>query len=385
MRNREPNILPSRSPADRPFVDMEAARELVPEVFAAEYNAIDPKKEGSDRPVLWAMVRNYKNDDSIIQRVNDVYGPGTKAADPCVTTDTLQDLLSKARDYRILNAQEEVDLTRRMKLGVAAFKHLSSVTLTNTEEEILRGLSREGAYGYQALFHCNLKLPVTSARKAAAAFPHIEESDVVTYGYMGLQTAIEKFDERKGYKLSTYAMNWIKQSIKKGLAEEGRVISIPLHLDRQISEARYAEDVLFTQLQRDPTLEELAEESRAELEVIERFRQIGANSMASLNQVVSPEYSSNELINLIEDPNSSAEYETDHIMRENLGQILDEAGLSATEKEALCRKYGLLDGKEQSLQEIGEAFGLKSKNANYILTKAREKIRQNIQYEELVH
>lgn len=380
------NVLQNTRYEDPSFVDFEAARELTPEVFTAKYNAQDPKRyPDSDRLVLRAMAKHYAADPSVVRKVDNAFKieqSGTRNHTTPSTQDSYDMLLDRARQYRIPSSSEHIELFRIMKIGVAAFKLLNGASSQETSD-VLDGLAREGTFCYQSIFTCNLRLAVKPVNKRKMQNKHVEKKVLMAYAHDGLQTAIEKFDETRGNTLSTYATPWIEQAIDRGLANESRNVRIPVNVAGELSTLDYARSALMGELRREPTDEELMEFTNIKTEDIDRVRQLGENYMISLDRVVS-EDGTTELIDLIESTTESTESEIRHLVSEtNLQRLMNEAGLSATESEVLCRKYGLRGHEDQTMQEIGDALGLRKGNLSSILIKARNKLKQSIPREEL--
>ena len=256
------------------------------------------------------------------------------------TESGLELFLAEIGRYRLLSAAEEVALAKRVERGDAAAK--------------------------EEMINANLRLVVSIAKRyRGLGLPFL---DLIQEGTLGLIRAVEKFDWRRGYKFSTYATWWIRQAVDRGAAEKGRTIRMPGHITERLEKMNRAERNLPTQLGRQPSLDEIAEEASLPIEQARQVR-AAARAALSLDQPVGDQEDA-----LLGDflagegllPDEQVELS---LRSQALQQAL--AALSERERQVLLLRYGLDDDEPKSLEEIGRRLGL-----------TRERIRQ-IQVEAL--
>jgi RNA polymerase primary sigma factor len=255
--------------------------------------------------------------------------------EPEVTTDGLQLFLKGIGNVRLLTAQEEVDLSKRIERGSFDAK--------------------------QRMVEANLRLVVSIAKRYRnQGLPFL---DLIQEGTLGLVRATEKFDYRKGFKFSTYATWWIRQAISRSLADKARTIRIPVHVVEKLNRIGRAERKLLTGLGREPTAEEIAEVSGIEPEEVESIRRF-AQTPISLEMPVGDE-GQFEFGQLIADEQAASPYEhaVQALTNEALRQALE--NLSYRERRVLELRYGLGDQHPRTLDEVGRTFNV-----------TRERIRQ---------
>lgn len=326
---------------DKPFVDYNQAEEIVPFVFKEKYDLKTEVKKNKDRPLLRAMNRHFHGDNRIKKRIITTYGSTQLRSGfrNSLTDDAADDILREGGQYRLLKKAEVYSLVNRMHLGVIAFRNLKSAD--DSQRQILMDLSHEGSFAYQALFHCNLRLPGNTARRAAFFYPSVTAGDTLHYGYEGLQEAIEKFDPAKGYEFSTYAMFWVRQKIQRGLQNEGRTIRMPVHVEQQARRLEKTEERLKKELARDPTFDELVAESGLEYDDVLDIVVFGGKNVASLNQLVGDD-GDTELGEFIPGPDSVEREVIGDPDNASLDELLREADLPKIEKVVLSIRRGVL-------------------------------------------
>jgi RNA polymerase primary sigma factor len=305
--------------------------------------------EEADVEVLHAMFERREIelveeiDPATAMSLNSERAPDTRARrktpvdlQPEMTTDALQLFLKDIGRVRLLTAQEEVGLSKRIERGDLAAK--------------------------QKMVESNLRLVVSIAKNYRnQGLPFL---DLIQEGTIGLVRAAEKFDYRKGFKFSTYATWWIRQAVARGLADKARTIRIPVHVVEKVNKIARAERSLVTSLGRDPTAEEIADlvagVAPEEVQAIKR----SARAPISLEKPVGDDEGS-EFGQFIADERSESPYELAVVAltRTALGQALN--GLTDRERRVLELRYGLGDEPPRTLDEIGRTFNV-----------TRERIRQ---------
>ncbi|MGN6332692.1 MAG: sigma-70 family RNA polymerase sigma factor [Motilibacteraceae bacterium] len=294
---------------------------------------------------------------------------------PAPTADLVRVYLDEIGKTALLNAAEEVELSRRIEAGLYAERLLAahadgaplSVPGTPSRERVattvalLEQAVAEGREAKARMVQANLRLVVSVARKYSQR--GVPLLDVIQEGNVGLIRAVEKFDYRKGFKFSTYATWWIRQAISRGLVEQDRTIRLPVHVSEEVSKITRARRRLVQDLGREVTDAEIAEASGLPLERVTELRLV-ARDAVSLDSPVGDEEDTS-LGDLVAD--TSTETVEDVVertaMSEEISRLLD--GLDERERTVLRLRFGLDDGRPRTLDEIGRVIGL-----------TRERVRQ---------
>jgi len=264
--------------------------------------------------------------------------------------DLVQMYLKEIGRTSFLNAREEKELAKRIEKG---------------DEDAKKRLAQ-----------ANLRLVVSIAKKYIGRSPHLTLLDLIQEGNLGLFRAVEKFDWRKGYKFSTYATWWIRQAITRALADQARTIRIPVHMVETISKYVKARRQLALSLRREPLPEEIAAEMGIEVDKVHHIMKISQKTI-SLETPVGKEEGDSVLLEFVKDektpPPSSRAAQT--LLREQLEKILID--LTPREQKILAMRFGLKDGINHTLEEVGQVFGVTRERIRQIEAKALEKIRQH--------
>ncbi len=278
------------------------------------------------------------------------------------TGDLVRLYLREIGKVPLLNAEQEVDLSKRVEAGLfAAHKLAHGGEMKPALRRDLNALVRDGRAAKQQLISANLRLVVSVAKKYTGRGMTL--LDLVQEGNLGLIRAVEKFDYAKGYKFSTYATWWIRQAIGRAMADQARTIRIPVHLVEQLNRLTRQQRALVTTLGREPTDDELAEALDITIEQVADLRRISQDTV-SLETAVGDDGES-VLGDFIEDsdaivPADAAAYGA---MQDELQGVL--GSLPEREREVIRLRYGLVDGRQHTLAEVGSRLGL-----------TRERIRQ---------
>ncbi len=285
--------------------------------------------------------------------------------------DTISLYLKEMGRVPLLTPEEEMELAQRLEHGRAARRCLARDGNDPEETERLkRGIER-GEEARQHLIKANTRLVVSIAKRYLGhGVPFL---DLIQEGNLGLMKAIEKFDYRRGHRLSTYATWWIRQSITRALAEQGRTIRVPVHMSDRIRKLYRIARELEQELGRRPSLEEIAEEVELEPDKVQWVLRASRRPI-SLERPVG-EDEDNELGDFIEDEKvlapSEAAYQ--HLLAETMEEVLNT--LSPREARILRLRFGLQDGHSYTLEEVGQKFDLTRERIRQIEGEALRKLR----------
>ena len=264
--------------------------------------------------------------------------------------DSIQMYLKEIGQYPLIHAGDERDLAKRIEKGDLEAKNL--------------------------LARANLRLVVSIAKKYVGRSANLTLLDLIQEGNLGLFKAVEKFDWTKGYKFSTYATWWIRQSITRALADQSRTIRIPVHMVETISKYKQTHRRLSQDLGREPLAEEIATEMGIPVEKIHVIENISQDTV-SLEQPVGDDDDKSTLENFIPDDKilRPDQESSRRILSDQIREVLDE--LNPKERKILEMRYGLLDGIQHTLERVGEEFGVTRERIRQIEAKVHEKLRQH--------
>ncbi len=309
-------------------------------------------------------------DDVADDAPEEVAAADTSAA---LTTDLVRQYLNDAGRHELLTKEDEADLAKRYQAGMAADVMLKELgaSVTRAKKARLRSISRDGERAKEVMVQANLRLVVPQARKFSGR--DLDFIELIQEGNLGLLRAVEKFDHTKGYKFSTYAVWWIRQALQRGVASKGRTIRVPAHVWELYGKLRAAELRLRQQKGGDPSDDEVAEEvgltgdrvrevRDAMQELVSLDRPIGEDGDATMGDLIAD----SEQI----DPAETA------LEGDALSQI--DAALQALddrERIILVLRFGLGGQEPQTLEEIGEHFGLTRERIRQMQNRALAKLR----------
>jgi len=291
--------------------------------------------------------------------------------EPGVSADPVRNYLNEIGRTALLDAAQEVELSKRIEAGVYA-EHKLAGKLTARQRRELEAIAADGALAKAHMLEANLRLVVSVAKRYSNR--GMSFLDVVQEGNLGLIRAVEKFDYTKGYKFSTYAMWWIRQAITRALADQARTIRLPVHVVEQLNKLGRLQRDMHQRFGREPTPEELATELDRTPEQIEEMLR-NARQPVSLDNPVGDDEDT-RLGDLIEDFEAPAasdalEYQT---MIETVHRAL--AGLEPREARVLALRFGLAEGRPHTLDEIGRDVGLTRERIRQIEKEALAKLRE---------
>lgn len=299
-----------------------------------------------------------------------------KDAELTASADSVRAYLKQIGKVALLNAEEEVDLAKRIEAGLYAAERLRQVEeegqkLSPQMRRDLNWIVRDGERAKNHLLEANLRLVVSLAKRYTGR--GMAFLDLIQEGNLGLIRAVEKFDYTKGYKFSTYATWWIRQAITRAMADQARTIRIPVHMVEVINKLGRIQRELLQDLGREPTPEELAKEMDITPDKVLEIQQY-AREPISLDQTIGDEGDS-QLGDFIED--SEAVVAVDAVsftlMQDQLTSVLQT--LSEREAGVVRLRFGLTDGQPRTLDEIGQVYGVTRERIRQIESKTMSKLR----------
>ncbi len=293
--------------------------------------------------------------------------------------DTVSLYLKQMGQVALLTGEEEVMLAKRIEAGVNACKKLRAANLNDEQRDELEEIVRVGEQARTRLVEANTRLVVSVAKKYLGQ--GVPMLDLIQEGNIGLMKAVEKFDYRRGFKFSTYATWWIRQGITRALAQQSRLIRLPVHAGDQIRRIYRVVEQFEQEEGRRPTPEELAEQTGLTVTKIERLMRISRYPV-SLERPVGDD-GDTEFGDFIEDDESPAPTDVAYrqLLREALEQVM--TALSPRETRILLLRFGLRDGRAHTLEEVGEKFGLTRERIRQIEHQALDRLRHPYRCKQL--
>jgi RNA polymerase primary sigma factor len=349
--------------------------EAVVEAIAADPDAIQNTAEAVEEVVdekseeaqhleaVGALVLSHKDEDDIPQITTTISG---------ATADPVKDYLKQIGKVALLNAELEVELAKRIEAGLFAEEKLAtSKGLPREMERDLKWVVKDGQRAKSHLLEANLRLVVSLAKRYTGR--GMQFLDLIQEGNLGLIRAVEKFDYTKGYKFSTYATWWIRQAITRAMADQARTIRIPVHMVEVINKLSRVQRQLLQDLGREPTPEELARELDMTPEKVVEVQKYGREPI-SLSTPLGEDGDS-EFGDLIEDTEAIAPAEAVGftMLQRELERILD--SLHPREAGVIRSRFGLGDGVQKTLDQIGEEFGVTRERIRQIESKTMSKLK----------
>lgn len=325
-------------------VDMEdGGHDDVSDIFADSDAPVDIPDIGS------IMTTPMTSETDVFDDVEDgEENPEALLPRSMVLDDPVRMYLREIGRIKLLTAEEEIELARRILTGGNA-----------------------GVIAKRKLVQANLRLVVSIAKKYVGR--GMLFLDLIQEGNLGLIRAAEKFDHERGYKFSTYATWWIRQAITRAIADQARTIRIPVHMVETINKLKKVTRKLAQELSRKPTEEELSVEMGISIPKLREIVKI-AQEPLSLETPIGKEEDS-RLGDFIEDKDADAPVKTvaHELLREDLADVL--SGLSARERDVLRLRFGMDDGRQRTLEEVGQLFGVTRERIRQIEAKALRKLR----------
>ncbi len=342
-------------------IELLSVGESAPELHAGEVEAGAPVRDGAEALLESAPVHALAGADGDVredadERVRELHvrleelalrsaggrADGEAAVEPSL--DSLRLYLRSIGRVALLSAEEEVTLAKRIERGDVAAK--------------------------QHMVEANLRLVVSIAKGYVGR--GLTLLDLIQEGSLGLIRAVEKFDYRRGYKFSTYATWWIRQAVTRSLADKGRTIRIPVHMVERLNKLAHAERRLIQTLGREPSATELADELECSVREVRDIVRI-AQQPISLEKPVGEEEGS-ALADFVEDVSAESPFEiaSDALRRESVTRVL--ACLPRREREVIEMRYGIVGGRQRTLEEVGRAFNITRERVRQIENRTLKKL-----------
>jgi RNA polymerase primary sigma factor len=298
--------------------------------------------------------------------------PAAQVAVAGATADPVKDYLKQIGKVPLLNAEQEVELAKRIEAGLFAEEKLAESERMNPDQRIdLEWIAEDGRRAKNHLLEANLRLVVSLAKRYTGR--GMLFLDLIQEGNLGLIRAVEKFDYTKGYKFSTYATWWIRQAITRAMADQARTIRIPVHMVEVINKLARVQRQMLQDLGREPTPDELAVELDMTPEKVVEVQKYGREPI-SLHTPLGEDGDS-EFGDLIEDSEAiqPGEAVSFTLLQEQLHSVLDT--LSEREAGVVSMRFGLTDGQPKTLDEIGKVYGVTRERIRQIESKTMSKLR----------
>nr|WP_170215625.1 RNA polymerase sigma factor [Serinicoccus chungangensis] len=311
-------------------------------------------------------------DSFTLSTADDDDAPAQQVVTAGATADPVKDYLKQIGKVALLNAEQEVELAKRIEAGLFAEEKLNSGEKIEAKlKRELWWISNDGKNAKNHLLEANLRLVVSLAKRYTGR--GMLFLDLIQEGNLGLIRAVEKFDYTKGYKFSTYATWWIRQAITRAMADQARTIRIPVHMVEVINKLARVQRQMLQDLGREPTPEELAAELDMTPEKVVEVQKYGREPI-SLHTPLGEDGDS-EFGDLIEDSEAvvPADAVSFTLLQEQLHSVLDT--LSEREAGVVSMRFGLSDGQPKTLDEIGKVYGVTRERIRQIESKTMSKLR----------
>jgi RNA polymerase primary sigma factor len=348
-----------------------ATKKAEPEA-TVEIPVADDGMPVSDEEVADELKKETEEKGFVISHRDESDEPVQQVTVAGATADPVKDYLKQIGKVALLNAEQEVELAKRIEAGLFAEEKLNAgkkLSAKMTRE--LEWIAEDGRRAKDHLLEANLRLVVSLAKRYTGR--GMLFLDLIQEGNLGLIRAVEKFDYTKGYKFSTYATWWIRQAITRAMADQARTIRIPVHMVEVINKLARVQRQMLQDLGREPTPEELAKELDMTPEKVVEVQKYGREPI-SLHTPLGEDGDS-EFGDLIEDSEAvvPADAVSFTLLQEQLHSVLDT--LSDREAGVVSMRFGLTDGQPKTLDEIGKVYGVTRERIRQIESKTMSKLR----------
>lgn len=366
--------------SQKQFLDAVSALNLDDDTMDDLYNWIDENliefidgEELDDDEVLDDDLsdEDLDEEDSIAEEISQLEKTFANASHAKIN-DHVKMYLKEIGQIPLLDPKEEPIIARQIQEGEEAKEAMKNPDLSNEEKKKLAKVIADGEQAKQTLISSNLRLVVSIAKKYVGR--GMLFLDLIQEGNCGLIKAVEKFDYTKGFKFSTYATWWIRQSITRAIADQARTIRIPVHMVETINKLTRIQRQLVQDLGRDPLPEEIAEKmENISAEKVREIQKIALDPV-SLETPIGEEDDSH-LGDFIEDKDtlSPDDYTNNQLLKDEINAVLQ--GLTEREEKVLRLRFGLLDGRTRTLEEVGKEFNVTRERIRQIEAKALRKLK----------
>lgn len=366
--------------SQKQFLDAVSALNLDDDTMDDLYNWIDENliefidgEELDDDEVLDDDLsdEDLDEEDSIAEEISQLEKTFANASHAKIN-DPVKMYLKEIGQIPLLDPKEEPIIARQIQEGEEAKEAMKNPDLSNEEKKKLAKVIADGEHAKQTLISSNLRLVVSIAKKYVGR--GMLFLDLIQEGNCGLIKAVEKFDYTKGFKFSTYATWWIRQSITRAIADQARTIRIPVHMVETINKLTRIQRQLVQDLGRDPLPEEIAEKmENISAEKVREIQKIALDPV-SLETPIGEEDDSH-LGDFIEDKDtlSPDDYTNNQLLKDEINAVLQ--GLTEREEKVLRLRFGLLDGRTRTLEEVGKEFNVTRERIRQIEAKALRKLK----------
>jgi RNA polymerase primary sigma factor len=370
-----------KSAVDKPAVKKAAAKKATKKAAATKADVVAP---GADEEIKATAEGELPEEEPtelpegeaaeafVIADDDEEDAPAQQVATAGATADPVKDYLKQIGKVALLNAEQEVELAKRIEAGLFAEEKLNSGDKFAPKlKRELDWIAEDGHRAKNHLLEANLRLVVSLAKRYTGR--GMLFLDLIQEGNLGLIRAVEKFDYTKGYKFSTYATWWIRQAITRAMADQARTIRIPVHMVEVINKLARVQRQMLQDLGREPTPEELAKELDMTPEKVVEVQKYGREPI-SLHTPLGEDGDS-EFGDLIEDSEAvvPADAVSFTLLQEQLHSVLDT--LSEREAGVVSMRFGLTDGQPKTLDEIGKVYGVTRERIRQIESKTMSKLR----------
>lgn len=376
LKSKEENANVSQ----KQFLDAVSALNLDDDTMDDLYNWIDENliefidgEELDDDEVLDDDLsdEDLDEEDSIAEEISQLEKTFANASHAKIN-DPVKMYLKEIGQIPLLDPKEEPIIARQIQEGEEAKEEMKNPDLSDEEKKKLAKVIADGEQAKQTLISSNLRLVVSIAKKYVGR--GMLFLDLIQEGNCGLIKAVEKFDYTKGFKFSTYATWWIRQSITRAIADQARTIRIPVHMVETINKLTRIQRQLVQDLGRDPLPEEIAEKmENISAEKVREIQKIALDPV-SLETPIGEEDDSH-LGDFIEDKDtlSPDDYTNNQLLKDEINAVLQ--GLTEREEKVLRLRFGLLDGRTRTLEEVGKEFNVTRERIRQIEAKALRKLK----------
>ena len=354
--------------------DVAVAAVPAPDEAADDADDDDEENEDGTAKVRRPAAAEEESEEAgfVIRDDDEDDAPAQQVVTAGATADPVKDYLKQIGKVALLNAEQEVELAKRIEAGLFAEERMNSGDKLEMKlKRELWWIAQDGKKAKNHLLEANLRLVVSLAKRYTGR--GMLFLDLIQEGNLGLIRAVEKFDYTKGYKFSTYATWWIRQAITRAMADQARTIRIPVHMVEVINKLARVQRQMLQDLGREPTPEELAKELDMTPEKVVEVQKYGREPI-SLHTPLGEDGDS-EFGDLIEDSEAvvPADAVSFTLLQEQLHSVLDT--LSEREAGVVSMRFGLTDGQPKTLDEIGKVYGVTRERIRQIESKTMSKLR----------